>query len=104
MDREQTIKDALDYVNSGKFKVVAGNNGEKISQNDIRKYEENAYDCIRSSTIEDLDKAYNFMLMQGVDEEDLTADELLRYRASDAYTDYDSLFIEYVILFYRESQ
>ena len=97
LDQESTINTAYEIAKSGKFKVHASYTGSPVDRKDIAKYEENAWVLVKSVKLQDLDEAYVNMLLLGTDHEDLTPDELLRYIASGAYTDYGNLHIDYVL-------
>lgn len=98
IDKPTTIDSALEVARSGKFKVHSRQTadfGEKIPDEAVRRYEEDAWLLVRNVTIDMLDEYYVMVQFEGVDEEDLTADELLRYVASGAKSDYP-LEIEFI--------
>lgn len=100
IDKPTTIDSALEVAQSGKFMVhsrITRDIGEEVPKSAIRRYEEDAWKLIRDVTIKQLDDAYVMVQFAGVEDEDLTADELLRYIASSATSDYNNLEIDYVI-------
>lgn len=98
IDKPTTIDSALEVARSGKFKVHSRQTrdfDEKIPDSAKMRYEEDAWMLIRNVTLEKLDDCYVMVQFEGVDEEDITPDELLRYVASSAYSDYP-MEIEYI--------
>lgn len=97
LDQESSIQTAYDIARSGKFRVHATYDGEKVPKSDIERYEEDAWLLVRNVTIDELDEAYTMMLFAGTDPDDMTPDEIMRYIASSAQSDYDNLRIDYVL-------
>jgi len=98
IDKDKIVKEAYDYASKGKFQLQAQYDGF-VPENDAIAYEEKAWYLVKAVTIDQLDMAYTMILMNGLPEDEITPEELLRYIASDADTDYDTLSIESVMLF-----
>lgn len=97
MNREEIINTAYKYAKDGKFSVQASYCDNSVPDVEIKAYEERAWLLIKNVSLEKLDESYNLVLLAGMEEDDMTSEELLRYIGSYAQSDYDNLAIEQVV-------
>ena len=94
---DNPIEDAIKAVAENRFTLQAEYN-PSIPESESKAYEEKAYYLVKSCDAERFSEAYNFILMAGCTPEDATAEEIIRYLASDADSDYPDLRIEKVVI------